>query len=240
MGQYDRVIVSGDELVTRRTAKFRAHAQQIFHNLGGDGDFRCVQGSFSDGGNSANTHNGGAATDEVIVTDQWWLAEMAFRCAGGFYWHRLPLWRDGKLVWGDHLHGGNFGERGMDPSLVAQKMDFIAKKNGLSGHAPDSPKAWRPFKIINFHYYLGNVNLPNLVVEARKTSGWKDIPSVRLHQRALNIKIDAELKVDGIYGPMTKSRTKRWEFLNDWETDGIPGIKSETILQGALANVYAK
>lgn len=229
--RYDKVTVDG-KTVTRNTKKFLEHAEAIYKVLGGNGGFTLVQGSFNGGGvkASAGTHDGGGAYD--IVALDFDLAQKALRLAGGAAWHRTPA----QGPWGHHVHGAVLGEAGRSWGLDKQVQDYYAHLSGLKGHAPDD--TWHPKVIVKFHYSLAGVSLKNVAAEARKTRGWKSIPGVKRHQRALNIKTGAGLKVDGIFGQRTKDATKRWERQNGWKQDGIPGALSETLLCAALYKVY--
>lgn len=239
MGQYDRTSMDGETVIVR-TKKFLNHGERIFRVLDGEGDIRCVQGEWQPASDrSALTHTRTGPVDLYVSSDQYWKLDKAYRIAGGFGWWRKPRWVDGRLVWDDHWHGGALATKDMHEQARRQAMDYTNGDNGFADHGPDDPDAFRPKVIVPFHFYLGVVDLSNLRAEAMKSRGFKDIKSVRLHQRALNIKVNAHLSVDGIYGPMTKRATKKWELQNGWEQDGIPGILSETILQGALANVNA-
>lgn len=230
--RYDKTKVDG-KTVTKNTAKFLAHAEQIYRVLGGKGSVQLVQGSFNGGGvaASAGTHDAGGAYDLWVSDGRFDLLEKACRLAGGAAWHRTPS----QGPWNDHVHGAVLGEDGRSWGLDKQVQDYYAGLNGLKGHAVDTH--WRPRVIVKFHYALYGVNLKNVAAESRKTKGWKKLPGVRRHQRALNIKTGAGLKIDGIYGPRTKEATKRWERQNGWKQDGIPGILSETILCAGLYQV---
>lgn len=232
MGQYALTTIDG-ETVTLRTKKYLDHCERIFRVLDGEGSIVVVQGENQPpSSNSALTHTKHGPVDLWVSSGQYWKLEKAHRCGGGWGWWRRPT-----DSWNDHYHGGALGTKGLHPQAVGQVQDYHAGLNGMASHSPDYKTAWRPNVIVLFHYNLGVVDLSNLIIEAKKTKGHKSLTSVKLHQRALNIKTGADLKIDGIYGPVTRRFTKRWELQNGWEQDGIPELRSETILQGALANV---
>jgi hypothetical protein len=232
MSQYDKTTRDG-ETITYRTKKWLDHCELIFRVLGGKGDIQCVQGEWQPASdNSALTHTRNGPVDLYVTSGQYRLLEKAHRCGGGGGWDRLPT-----SAWREHFHGFAMGTRDMHEQARRQAQDYTLGLNGFSDHSADTSKAWRPPVILNFRYAIGWVDLDSLRVEATKSGKWRETWSVKQHQHALNAKTNAHLTVDGIYGEMTKAATKRWEGINGWERDGIPGILSETMLQGALNNV---
>lgn len=70
---------------------------------------------------------------------------------------------------------------------------------------------------------LPTVNLENIRDRA-KDRKQGDIPGVRVVQRTLNRKVNANLKVDGYYGEKTKAAYRKWqERVDDKQRNGIPG-----------------
>lgn len=101
-------------------------------------DFYCTQGSYQgDGGDpdSGNTHALGGPVDLRWCGHTFCL--LALRRAGGFVWWRKPLWRNGVLVWPDHIHGGPIGHPFMDPSAQRQEVAYLNGRNGLADNGPD-------------------------------------------------------------------------------------------------------
>lgn len=101
-------------------------------------EFYCTQGSYQGGGgdpDSGNTHALGGPVDLRWCGHPECL--LALRLAGGFVWWRRPLWRNGVLVWPDHIHGGPIGHPYMDPSAQRQETAYLNRRNGLADNGPD-------------------------------------------------------------------------------------------------------
>lgn len=230
MGAYDRVWFEGHQF-NRRTVQYLMQVRIIYALLGGTGTVRIVQGSFSDGSLSANTHKGGGAVDWdlTIETDRnCRILQRANRICGGASWDRLP-----NGTWSRHNHTIVIGDRTMDPSAGRQVQQYFAGTDGLAGHGHDP--TWKPSVIPVFRYPLGIVDLSNVQREAAKTRGWTPLLGVKHYQRALNLKVrpGIPLVVDGIFGPHTKRVNANYEKGIGGDGNGMPGEFGATLLGAA-------
>lgn len=109
--------------------------------------FRYAQGSYNAGrvGASAGTHDGGGAVDlgaahlnpKQIRGAVRWLRRAGF--AASF---RPEYWRNGKRVWGPHIHAILLGHNNASDGAKRQMQAYLAGRDGLAGNGPD--KDWRP------------------------------------------------------------------------------------------------
>lgn len=197
-----------------------------------------VQGCYSTAvAASGNTHAGSGAFDleppDGHTHDQ---LVRAYRWAGTAIWHRLRLVIDGKLIWEEHDHAIVVGDPRASQAGLNQVHDYHADLDGLAGHDPDG--TWHPNPILPFHYPLGRVNLAHVheqatVAAKKKTS----ITGVKHIQRCLNLKRQAALAVDGVFGPKTKAAYKRWELQVGGDGDGIPGAFALKLLGASQFSV---
>jgi len=239
-GPYDRINVGNGQVLNRRSLALHNQAITVFHVLGGKSTPRIAQGSYTTGVSaSGNTHKGGGAEDTTLPSTasngQWMLWQKAQRFCGGAAFNRPELVRDGKRIWGHHNHCGWLGDKQASPELVSQFRDYYAHRDGLADHAPDN--TWHPSHIFVPRYPLGVIDLSNVVAEANKTRGFKSLPGVKQFQKALNVKIGADLTVDGIYGRKTKIAVAHWENVVGGNGDGIPGEFSSVLLGAGFFNV---
>lgn len=106
-----------------------------------------IQPPFNDGVDaSAGTHDFCSAFDVQIVGWSWLAMQSYLRQRGWAAWYRPELWRDGKRIWGDHIHMVGLGCHGPVGALIPGQIDdYYAHKTGLDGHAPDP--SWHPADI---------------------------------------------------------------------------------------------
>ena len=114
------------------------------------GCYQALDGKANDVTASAGTHDGGG----VVDLKPWDAGNKVrvLRSVGFAAWHRLELWKDGKRVWGEHIHAVLIGNTKLAPSAAAQVVDFLASppRDGLAGHAPDP--TWHPGPPVVFHW----------------------------------------------------------------------------------------
>jgi hypothetical protein len=101
-----------------------------------------LQGSYNPGGvdASGSTHDGGGAVD--LTPLEWQAKVRALRAIGFAAWHRPELVRNGKRVWGEHVHAILISNRKLSDAAKAQVRDYQLHKDGLAGHGPDP--SWHP------------------------------------------------------------------------------------------------
>lgn len=142
-----RPLWRGRTNVDAYTIAWIEHAEQIVRDEHPEfaHEFYCTQGSYQgDGGDpdSGNTHALGGPVDLRWCGHTFCL--LALRRAGGFVWWRKPLWRNGVLVWPDHIHGGPIGHPYMDPSAQRQETAYLNRRNGLADNGPDDGPRLNP------------------------------------------------------------------------------------------------
>jgi hypothetical protein len=142
----------------RQGHRFDARTAQMVDALTDEfGAFDIMQGSYSDGGQSAGTHSNGGAID---VSDRGmtsarrntFVAEA--RRIGWAMW-----WRPTRAgVWSSHFHGiaiqpGGKNDRGvLSQSAHNQVIDYYEGRDGLAGNGPD-PHRGLGIKPITFEQY---------------------------------------------------------------------------------------
>lgn len=111
-----------------------------------------TQGSYNAGGVSASagTHDGGGAVD--LPAWDWQRKVAALRLSGFAAWHRAELHRDGRKVWGEHIHAILFGNAKLSGDAIDQVEEFRAGGDGLVGDLPDAHSGL-PFKRFVWPYY---------------------------------------------------------------------------------------
>lgn len=245
MGAYDRlhvnnsgkIIKSGGHTINRRTYVLFHQAKDIYALIGGTGDIAIYQGSYNRGvTQSAGTHDGGGAIDSGPVkktASNWNKWEKAQRICGLGSYDRPDL----PGHWSHHNHTIYRGDKEMSGSLRRQDQDFVLGLNALASHRRETGR-WRPGVVFVPSYPLGRVDLSNMIRESRKTKGYIAMPGVKKIQTALNLKMHAGLKVDGIYGKATKKQFSRWETSMGFTPDGIPGHLALACLGGGRFNVF--
>lgn len=109
-----------------------------------------VQGSYNAGGVAASggTHDAGGAVDLMPFDHD--NKVRALRRVGFAAWYRPELVRDGKRIWGSHIHAILIGNEKLSPAAAAQVDDYRRGLNGLADHAPDP--TWRPNPIPMFKW----------------------------------------------------------------------------------------
>lgn len=241
---YARVTVQGQTL-NRRTNHVFVQIVHIYHLLGGTGTVGIAQGSYHAGPNSGGTHLGGGALDLTcsVQTDRnYRILQKAARLCMCAAWWRKPLYRDGKLVWSHHVHLIVIGDKEMSSEAAAQIRDYYAGRDGLASHALEPASVWRPTHLFPPSYPRTTVDFSVVVAQAKRTSGYTSSNSVKRLQMALNLKLGADLKVDGLYGKATKAAYRHWEavILGDWDkADAVPSTFTLTLLGAARFNVQA-
>jgi len=131
------------------------HAEAIVREKAPDlaHEFVVTQGSYQGTGgdsDSAGTHALGGAVDLRWCGHD--VCLLALRLAGGFVWHRKPLWRNGVLVWPDHIHGAPIGHPYMAPVLQRQETASLDRRNGLADNGPDDGPRLDPIPRPNWPY----------------------------------------------------------------------------------------
>jgi hypothetical protein len=239
-GPYDRIKVENGQILDRRGLALHKQAKTVFDVLGGRFHPVIVQGSFSTSiGASAGTHAGGGAKDTMLPDSashaQWMLWQKAQRFCGIAAFDRPELWSNGKRVWGHHDHAIDIGDKLLSYDARKQITDYYAHKNALASHLRDT--SWHPSVIFTPRYPLWNIDLSNVRAEAKKTRGYVVRTGVKRFQYVLNIKIGANLKVDGIFGRSTKLAVSRWELNVGGDGDGIPGEFASVLLGAGFFHV---
>lgn len=180
-----------------------------------DSRSRVVQGSWSKGSLSGNTHGGGGAFDlAAVLLDEdealRLVAALRPRC-GGTVWLRSPKFGWPAHLSGSHLHGLVRDEPGLSKAAKGQIKAYDLGRNGLAGKGKDPhPRPeWEPF-------WLWGTPAP--------WPGWRltlgsSGEAVRSLQRAL------EIVPDGDYGQQTEARVRRHQLTRQglWPADGVCG-----------------
>lgn len=211
---YTRVVYNGKVM----NARTRAMVQEAERRLGYS--LTITQGSYSTSvGASAGTHNGGGALDLAAYDHK--RKVKVLRAIGFAAWYRPAI----PGLWGAHIHALAIGDRQLAAAAKRQVQAYYAGRDGLAGNGPDPHP--RPNPIPVFQYWrTRKVALPNMrnQFKAKKPQGrW----GVRMIQRALNEKIDAGLKVDGVAGEATRKAYRRYEQkLGYKHANSIPGVHS--------------
>lgn len=240
MDRYTKVSYGGHTLDSW-TAQQAAQVKGLYVILGGTGSVSIEQGSYNKGGVSASagTHDGGGAVDFGLskpTKANWLILQHAVRWAMFAGWHRLPS----QGPWGDHVHCILIGNIKAAPLAKAQVQDYVGTppKNGLAGHYLD--KSWHPSPIFTSTYGLADTSLSDLQKFANKKGG-NLVPrySVKRVQTALNLKAHSGLKVDGKFGPTTKSAYHHWQGLVKRGDNGVPGKADLWLLSAARFKVVA-
>jgi hypothetical protein len=101
-------------------------------------DLTLHQGSYNAGGvtASAGTHDGGGAVDLAPWDHERKVLEL--RRTGFMAHYRPELWRDGRRVWGAHIHAGLLGNRKASAGLRAQFAEYLDGGDGLAGDGRDT------------------------------------------------------------------------------------------------------
>ncbi|MFZ2173492.1 MAG: hypothetical protein WAW17_05540 [Rhodococcus sp. (in: high G+C Gram-positive bacteria)] len=76
----------------------------------------------------------------------------ALRRVGFAAWYRPELWRDGRRVWGPHVHAIPLGNPNISPAAARQVTEYLAGGDGLVGDYVD-PDPWRPSPVAPFTYH---------------------------------------------------------------------------------------
>lgn len=140
------------------------------------GEFRIVQGSYSEGGNSAGTHTGGGAID---VSDTGMGATQIARFVSTARRQGWAMWRrpDRAGVWDSHFHGiaiqpGGKGDRGvLSDAAYKQVVEYYNGYDGLAGDGRD-PHAGLGIAPTTFEKYLTTLRTPYPLTWPRRF-GWK-------------------------------------------------------------------
>lgn len=220
MRAYERTSRDG-RTINARTAAMLNQADDFLRSFHKTSLPDLLQGSYNAGGvqASAGTHDGGGAID-LASTSKDAIVLKILKDVGFAIWKRPELYRNGRRLWGPHLHGIAIGDKEMSDGARKQVQDYFAGLDGLAGHAKDT--SYRPARIPSFIYPLQSVDLSNVAEQARK-GGRVALPGVKRVQRALNWRTGTALLVDGKFGKQTKAAYARWERQCGGDGDGIPG-----------------
>lgn len=244
-GPYDRIHVASDfswdrnspMLLNRRTRAYYFQAIDVFHTIGGTGGIKLMQGSYHPGyGPSGGTHDGGGAGDtepEIATAKNWELWEKAQRMCMFASFDRPYLAGE----WDHHNHAGLLGDKEASGALISQYNDYHVGRDGLKDHSFEPATKYRPPVIFNPIYPIRNVDLSNMIEEANRSKGWTVHSGVKRIQSALNVKMNAGLHVDGLFGTRTKTMYARWERGIGGNGDGVPGRFSLVLLGAGRFNV---
>lgn len=107
------------------------------------GCYQALDGTANDVKASAGTHDGGGVVDLLPWDHE--RKVRALRKIGFAAWFRPELWRDGKRIWGEHIHAVLIGNKKLAPAALRQVDDYRHGLNGLANGAPDP--TWRPSPI---------------------------------------------------------------------------------------------
>lgn len=214
-----KVTVDGKTL-NKRTADMLKRVQQRTGI-----DLLVVQGSYNKGvGASAGTHDGGGAVDisvsglshkdrnEVV----WQMRQCGFAS-----WFRPTI----PGLWNEHIHAIAIGDKEMSNSARAQVIEYFGGGDGLVGSNPDPHPRPKPQPV-------WPIALPQISLERSRNAFLKEkkrkTAAVAKIQRLLNRRLPGEdILVDGIAGPKTQAKYKRWEHEVDaLALDGVPSIGS--------------
>lgn len=189
-----------------------------------------MQGSYSDGGQSAGTHTGGGAFDcddagmTAATRDK---LIIAMRRVGFAAWWRPTI--PGK--WGSHFHGIAIGCPDLADSARRQVQEYLVGGDGLVGSNPDphrglnAPKqTWEqyvasrrpPFPLPAGHSF----GTPATGVVHDGTANVKDADNVRKIQRRLSI------KQTGRFGLATKTKVAAWQAWKRLPVSGRVGAET--------------
>lgn len=97
------------------------------------------QGSYNGGGvaASAGTHDGSGAADVWSTQAPHALVVKALRTVGFAAWYRAELWKNGKRVWGTHIHAIAIGSSELSAGARTQVAAYYRGENGLADHGRD-------------------------------------------------------------------------------------------------------
>lgn len=234
---YTRISLGRDSsgrplVVNARTQAMLAAAEAI---LGFQ--FTIVQGSYrGDEGAaaSADTHARGGVVDlrtwnlpaHITPED----AVRALRQVGFAAWYRTK-----SEGFDPHIHAVAIGDAELHPTAAAQVVYYRNGRNGLKGNGVDTGP-----RVVIREFVYGTpakvkpkpaVHLGNVAAQARirHDKNRKALPGVKRIQRCLNAKTGSKLKVDGLFGPVTKAAYATWQARLGYVgagADGIPGPAS--------------
>ncbi len=231
---------SGPHVFNRRDLALFYQARNIYALIGGTGGIHIWQGSYHKGtSQSAGTHDGGGAIDSgptKSTTKNWNLWRKAQRICGLASFDRPYLAGE----WDHHNHTLFIGNKYMSGSAKRQVQDYYVGRNALASHKLEAASIWRPGVLFVPSDTLPKVSLHVMIREAKAKGKTVPMPGVKHMQKALNLKMHGELKVDGIYGTQTIKTFKRWEVgigAKPENVDGIPGPMTLATLGGGRFNV---
>ena len=130
-----KVEVQGKTVNERTLAMLQAAERRLGYEL------TIVQGSYNTTvGPSAGTHDGGGAVDLLAWDHR--RKVRALRTVGFAAWYRPELFKNGKRVWGPHVHAVAIGDEELSEKAREQVEDYRNFKDGLASHKVD--KTWHP------------------------------------------------------------------------------------------------
>lgn len=199
----EKRVYKDGKLLNQRTVDMLACAEA---RLGYE--FDLLQGSYNAGGVSASagTHDGGGAVD-LIATD-WANKERVLREVGFAAWHREELWRDGKRVWGEHVHAIAIGDPELSDGAETQVHEYYAGQDGLAGHGRDEGPRLDPIPVWPIHFPAFSLTQ---VRRQFKSKSPQPRQSVRYVQEMLNKRLVLNIKVDGVAGTKTKKAFEQYK-----------------------------
>lgn len=140
------------EVITWRGRKFDrwtvAALTEVERLLGFELDY--LQGSLSTSVSASGSTHAGLGAGDCAPTSMPTRVVRVLRSVGFAAWHRLPLYRNGKRVWGEHIHFILVGDAKASPAALQQVIDYRNGLDGLAGRGTDS--TWRPNPIPTFTY----------------------------------------------------------------------------------------
>jgi hypothetical protein len=130
--QYERIEFRGKTLDRRTVALILLAEKRLGFKLS------ITQGSYNASvEQSGGTHDGGGAVDFAPVGGDIKQIVLVLRRLGAAAWFRPELWRDGKRIWGPHIHMVMIDHRTASPAAKDQIVAYRAGRNGLAGGNPD-------------------------------------------------------------------------------------------------------
>lgn len=130
--RYERIEFRGKTLDRRTAALILVAEKRLGFKL------TITQGSYNTSVSaSGGTHDGGGAVDFAPVGGDIKQIVRVLRRLGAAAWFRPELWRDGKRIWGAHIHMVMIGHRTASPAAKWQVEEYRAGRNGLASRGPD-------------------------------------------------------------------------------------------------------
>ncbi len=228
----DRITVKGEEL-TRRVWSL---IDDAFKEAGIDPALRdVVQGSWSDGAQSAGTHSGGGAFDlriKTIPQTKWEPLTLALRRRNCCAWVRSPA--HGWTLSGTHLHAIVRDEAELSPGARQQVADYDAGLNGLANNGPDYHA--RP---VQHHYTMPSPATPPPWYGPN--IGWTtgDPRNIKAVQRVLHLPVTGNYSNSERFAIGDAAHGYASTHLDPWRKDGAVAGRVGPNLYASLMVHYA-